>query len=71
MEKYNGILWLFLQENAPLLFLSLLLQGVCQSALLLDVISKQLVNNELWMRGLLALNNGQIMDGKAERINGY
>ena len=29
MEEYNEILWLFLQENALLLFLLLLLQGVC------------------------------------------
>lgn len=55
MEEYNEILWLFLQENALLLFLLLLLQGVCHSfqfqkqfsARLLDVISKEPVSNEV------------------------
>lgn len=56
MEKYNEILWLSLQENALLLFLPLLLQGVYQSA--------QLVNIELWRRRLSALSNDQIIEGK-------
>lgn len=47
-----------------LFFLSLLLQCVHQSALLLDVISKQLVNIELWRRKLSALSNDQIIEGK-------
>lgn len=64
VEEYNEILWLFLQENALLPFLSLLLRGVCQSALLLGVTSKQLLNNELWRRRLSALSNDQIVGGR-------
>lgn len=64
MEEHNEILWLFLQENSLLLFLSVLVQRVCQSALLLGVISKQLVKNELWRRRLSALSNDQIIEGK-------